>query len=53
MPRPFAEFVRSSDSAGVVVVPQHLPVPVVEEVLLIVAATSAEDWTSRICYLSV
>jgi hypothetical protein len=43
MPRHFAEFVRSHDSAGVVVVPQHLPVStVVEEVLLIAAATSAE-----------
>jgi hypothetical protein len=54
MPRHFAEFVRSHDSAGVVVVPQHLPVSmVVEELLLIAAATSAEDWTNRICYLPV
>jgi hypothetical protein len=54
MPRHFAEFVRSRDSAGVVVVPQHLPVSmVVEELLLIATATSADDWTNRICYLPV
>jgi hypothetical protein len=34
MPRHVAEFVRSRDSAGVVVVPQHLPVPMVVEELL-------------------
>ena len=54
MPRHFAEFVRSRDSAGVVVAPQHLPVSmVVEELLLIATATSAEDWTNRICYMPV
>ncbi len=54
MPRHFAEFVRSRVSAGVVIVPQHLPVStVVEELLLIASATSPEDWTNRICYLPV
>jgi hypothetical protein len=52
MPRHFAEFVRSRESAGVIVVPQHLPVSTVaDELLLIAAATSPEDWTNRICYL--
>jgi len=52
MPRHFAEFVRSRQSCGVIVVAQHLPVPlVVEELLLIASATSPEDWTNRICYL--
>lgn len=52
MPRHFAEFVRSRESCGVIVVPQHLPVPmVVDELLLIASATSPEDWTNRICYL--
>ena len=52
MPRQFAEFVQSHESAGVIVVPQHLPVStVVAELLLIASATSPEDWTNRICYL--
>jgi hypothetical protein len=52
MPRHFADFVQSHESAGVIVVPQHLPVStVVDELLLIASATSPEDWTNRICYL--
>jgi hypothetical protein len=52
MPRQFGRFVESERSAGVIVIPQHLPVPVaVDELLLIWAATSAEDWVNRICYL--
>jgi Domain of unknown function (DUF5615) len=52
MPWHFAEFIRSHESPGVIVVPQHLPVStVVQELLLIASATSPEDWTNRICYL--
>lgn len=52
MPHHFGEFVESERSAGVIVIPQHLPVPVaVDELLLVWAATSAEDWANRICYL--
>jgi hypothetical protein len=52
MPRHFAAFVQSHESAGVIVVPQHLAVSaVVDELLLIASATSAEDWRNRICYL--
>ena len=52
MPSHFADFVQSQESAGVIVVPQHLPVSVVvEELALIASATSPEDWTNRICYL--
>ena len=52
MPWHFAEFIRSQESPGVIVVPQHLPVStVVQELLLIASATSPEDWTNRICYL--
>jgi hypothetical protein len=52
MPRHFADFIRSSASAGVIVVPQHLPVSTVAaELLLVASATSSEDWTNRICYL--
>ena len=52
MPRHFGAFVESQRSAGVIVIPQHLPVSVaVDDRLVIWAATSAEDWTNRICYL--
>lgn len=52
MPRHFAEFVKGRVSPGVIVVPQHLPVGVVvEDLLLIWAAASPEEWINRICYL--
>ena len=52
MPRHFGDFVLSQESAGVIVVPQHLSVAtVVDELLLIASATSPHDWTNRICYL--
>jgi GAF domain-containing protein len=52
MPRHFGDFVQSQESAGVIVVPQHLSVAtVVDELLLIASATSPHDWTNRICYL--
>ncbi len=52
MPSHFGAFVESHRSAGVIVIPQHLPVSVaVDELLLIWSATSAEDWANRICYL--
>ena len=52
MPWHFAEFIRSHESPGVIVVPQHLSVStVVQDLLLIASATSPEDWTNRICYL--
>ena len=52
MPGHFGAFVESHRSAGVIVIPQHLPVSVaVDELLLVWSATSAEDWANRICYL--
>ena len=52
MPRHFGDFVQSRESAGAIVVPQHLLVAtVVDECLLIASATSQQDWTNRICYL--
>jgi hypothetical protein len=52
MPQHFAEFIATQRSAGVIVIPQHLPLSIaVEELLLVWGATSAEDWTNRICYL--
>jgi hypothetical protein len=52
MPQHFAEFLRTSTSAGVVMVPQHFPIPdVVEQIILIWAASEAEEWVNRICRL--
>lgn len=52
MPSHFAEFITTQTSSGLLVVPQHLPIPVaVEDLRLIWAASEAEEWTDRVCYL--
>ena len=52
MPTHFAEFVRSQHSPGVIVVPQSLAVPAAaEDLALIWAATTPEEWANRILYL--
>ena len=52
MPWHFADFIGNNTSSGVLVVPQHVPAPVVvENLLLIWSATEAEEWIDRICYL--
>ena len=52
MPLHFAEFVTEQMSAGLLVIPQHLPVAaVVEDLLLIRFAAEAEEWTNRISFL--
>jgi hypothetical protein len=49
MPRHFAEFIAAQSSAGVLIVPQKLPVmQFVEELVLIWATTEAEEWNNRI-----
>jgi hypothetical protein len=49
MPRHFAEFIGQAASHGVIVIPQKLPVRVaVEDLLLIWAASEAEEWINRI-----
>jgi hypothetical protein len=49
MPKHFAEFIANQSSAGVLIVPQKLPVTqVVEDLILIWAATEAAEWTNRI-----
>jgi hypothetical protein len=54
MPKHFAEFIESHDSAGVILVPQHLPVAAaVDDLLLIWTVTEAEEWINRICYLPI
>lgn len=52
MPLHFADFIQNQQSAGLLIVPQHLPYStVVEELLLIWTASEAEEWINRIAYL--
>ena len=52
MPQHFAEFIQHQQSAGLLIVPQHLPYAiVVDELLLIWTASEAEEWMNRIAYL--
>lgn len=54
MPRHFGEFVRSQRSPGVIVVPQHLPLgEVADDLILIWAATQAQEWIDRILFLPI
>ena len=49
MPRHFATFVASQTSAGLLVLPQSLPIAqVVDDLILIWAASEAEEWINRI-----
>ena len=52
MPSEFAAFITTNQSSGVIIVSRKLPVEVViEELLLIWAASSAEEWVNRIAKL--
>jgi hypothetical protein len=52
MPYHFSEFVAAHTCAGVVIVPQYLPVPLaVDELLLVWTATEAEEWVNRMAML--
>lgn len=52
MPSEFAEFITNKQSAGVIIVSRRLPMEVViEELLLIWAVSSAEEWVDRIAKL--
>ena len=52
MPQHFATFIQHQHSAGLLIVPQRLPYEaMVEELLLIWAASEAEEWINRIAYL--
>jgi predicted nuclease of predicted toxin-antitoxin system len=49
MPGHFAAFIASTSSPGVIVVPQRLALnTAVEDLILIWAASEAEEWTDRI-----
>lgn len=52
MPSAFAEFIIGNHSSGVIIVSRKVPVEVViEELLLIWAVSSAEEWVNRIAKL--
>jgi hypothetical protein len=52
MPEHFGAFILGQESPGVLVIPQHVAVgEAAEELILIWAATEAEEWVNRICYL--
>jgi hypothetical protein len=49
MPKHFAEFIATERSAGVLIVPQRMPIMrAAEELILVWAATEAEEWFNRI-----
>jgi hypothetical protein len=49
MPSHFADFISQNTSAGLIVIPQRLPLNVAaEDLILIWAATEAEEWLNRI-----
>jgi Domain of unknown function (DUF5615) len=49
MPKHFAEFIAARSSAGVLIIPQKLPISqAVEELILVWVATEAEEWINRI-----
>lgn len=52
MPSEFAAFIISNQSSGVIIVSRKLPIEaVIEELLLIWAASSGEEWVNRIAKL--
>jgi hypothetical protein len=52
MPEHFSHFIAEQTSPGLLIAPQHLPLSIViEELLMIWAASEAEEWINRIAYL--
>ena len=52
MPDYFAEFISENTSSGLLIAPQTLTLNVVvEETIMIWAASEAEEWQNRIAYL--
>ncbi len=52
MPAEFAAFITNSQSAGVIIVSRRLSIEVIiEELLIIWAVSSAEEWVDRIAKL--
>jgi hypothetical protein len=54
MPRAFAEFVMARHSPGVFIISQKVDhLAAIEALLLVWAASEAEEWANRICALSL
>lgn len=54
MPRHFAAFIQEGTSAGVLIVPQKLPIlSVVDDLILIWSASQVEEWINRIYTLPI
>ena len=54
MPVQFAEFVRSNTSPGLFIVSQKTdPLSAIEGLLLVWAATEAEEWVNKICTIPI
>jgi uncharacterized protein DUF5615 len=52
MPRHFAAFITIRQSAGLLLIPQHLPIAsAVDDLLLIWSAMEAEEWRNLVWYL--
>jgi predicted nuclease of predicted toxin-antitoxin system len=52
MPSEFAAFITRNQSSGIIIISRKLPIEVViEELLLIWAASSVEEWVNRIAKL--
>ncbi|HXP88302.1 MAG TPA: DUF5615 family PIN-like protein [Bryobacteraceae bacterium] len=52
MPAHFGRFVRTSQSAGLLIVSQSLDLrQAIEQLLLVWAASEAEEWTNTVAYL--
>ena len=53
MPKHFATYLQTHTSPGVFIVPQSLPIATAaDELILIWAASEAEEWTDRIFWLT-
>jgi len=52
MPSEFAEFIINNQSSGVIIVSRKLPTElIINELLLIWAASNSEEWVNRIAKL--
>lgn len=54
IPHHFGDFLQHSDSPGVFVLPQHVPIgAAAEELFLIWLTTTPEEWVNQICWLPI
>jgi Domain of unknown function (DUF5615) len=54
MPKWFAEFINTKTSAGLLIVPQDLPLrDAIEDLFVIWAVSNAEEWVNRIASIPI